>query len=95
MRRAIGGSVTLMSAECVASQADITAEIARIGGAYLAAGGHEAQPRLDYPPYRSSALRHPTHPPLIVDPEEVERWAPCFGERTSTRSTRPDRRPTR
>ena len=37
------------------------------------------QPRLDYPPYRSSALRHPKNPLVGVDPEEVERWAPCFG----------------
>ncbi|OOK66150.1 protocatechuate 3,4-dioxygenase beta subunit N terminal family protein [Mycobacterium kansasii] len=41
----------------------------------------ETQPRLDYPPYRSSVLRHPERALLSVDPEEVERRAPCFGER--------------
>ncbi|ORB16856.1 protocatechuate 3,4-dioxygenase subunit beta [Mycobacterium noviomagense] len=66
------------AAERVASQRDITAEIARI-----AAGsqGGETQPRLNYPPYRSSALRHPHSPLVCVDPEELERWAPCFGDR--------------
>jgi len=71
-----------MNAERVASQADITAEIARIAAGYQRASGgpgEEAQPRLDYPPYRSSILRHPKQPLLLVDPEEVERWAPCFG----------------
>ena len=38
-------------------------------------------PRLDYPPYRSSLLRHPTKDPHQADPEGVELWAPVFGER--------------
>ena len=42
-------------------------------------GVHEHQPRLDYPAYRSSILRHPTKAPQPVDPEGVELWAPCFG----------------
>jgi protocatechuate 3,4-dioxygenase, beta subunit len=67
-----------MNAEGVASQHDITAEIAAIAATRQRAGG-DAQPRLDYPPYRSSALRHPKRPQLVVDPEEVERRAPCFG----------------
>jgi protocatechuate 3,4-dioxygenase, beta subunit len=41
----------------------------------------EPQPRLDYPPYRSSALRHPARSPRHVDPETIERWSPCFGHR--------------
>jgi protocatechuate 3,4-dioxygenase, beta subunit len=61
--------------ERVASQADISAEIAGIAAEYQG----DAQPRLDYPPYRSSALRHPKRPLVTVDPEEIERWAPCFG----------------
>ncbi|EFG74213.1 protocatechuate 3,4-dioxygenase, beta subunit [Mycobacterium parascrofulaceum ATCC BAA-614] len=65
-----------MNPECVASQGDITAEIAAIAAEYR---GDEALPRLDYPPYRGTALRHPNRPPVPVDPEEVERWAPCFG----------------
>jgi protocatechuate 3,4-dioxygenase, beta subunit len=63
----------------VASQGDITAEMAAIAVAYRSAGGGETQPRLDYPPYRSSVLRHPVLPPLVVDPEEIELSAPCFG----------------
>ncbi|MGD1173821.1 protocatechuate 3,4-dioxygenase subunit beta [Mycobacterium seoulense] len=65
-----------MSPDRVASQGDITAEIAAIAARYR---GREARPRLDYPPYRATILRHPEHAPVPVDPEEVERWAPCFG----------------
>jgi protocatechuate 3,4-dioxygenase, beta subunit len=61
-----------------ASQAQITAEIAGVAAGYR---GGETQPRLDYPPYRSSVLRHPKNPPLEVDPERLERCAPCFGDR--------------
>jgi protocatechuate 3,4-dioxygenase, beta subunit len=71
-----------MNPECVASQGDITAEIARIAAEYRGAAGgagQQAQPRLDYPPYRSSRLRHPTFPAVVVDPDEIELWAPCFG----------------
>jgi len=71
-----------MKAERAASQADITAEIACIAAGYRSAGrgpGDHTPPRLDYPPYRSSTLRHPKKPLLVVDPEEVERRAPCFG----------------
>ncbi len=67
-----------MNAERLASQGDITAEMAGIA-AECGGAGREAQPRLDYPPYRGTALRHPKLPPLIVNPEGVERCAPCFG----------------
>ncbi|SON62221.1 Protocatechuate 3,4-dioxygenase beta chain [Mycobacterium simulans] len=66
----------------VASQGDITAEIAALAveaAEYQRLGRQEFQPQLDYPPYRSSVLRHPEFPPLTVDPDEIERWAPCFG----------------
>ncbi len=59
----------------------ISSEIAAIGARYRQAGTEETQPRLDYPPYRSSLLRHPTRDPHRVDPETIERWAPCFGDR--------------
>jgi protocatechuate 3,4-dioxygenase beta subunit len=59
----------------VDTQADINAEIA------ARAGEKGSQPRLDYPPYRSSVLRHPIHEPQPVDPEGVELWAPVFGHR--------------
>ena len=64
-----------------ASQAQITDEIAAIESDYHRGGIEETQPRLDYPPYRSSLLRHPTRDLHHADPEGVERWAPCFGER--------------
>ena len=58
------------------TQAEITAEIDQ-----LAADPHGAQPQLDYPPYRSSRLRHPTRDLLLADPEGVELHAPVFGHR--------------
>jgi protocatechuate 3,4-dioxygenase, beta subunit len=57
------------------TQAEISAEIARLAGT----GG--PQPRLDYAPYRSSVLRHPTAAPLRVDPDELELTGPVFGPR--------------
>lgn len=54
-------------------QDTVTREIAALDGR---AG---PQPALDYPPYRSSALRHPRHEPVLVDPEGVELHAPVFG----------------
>ena len=65
--------------ERVASQGDISAEIAAAAADYSTAGSPEAAPRLDFPPYRSSILRHPDNPLLAVDPDEIELSAPCFG----------------
>jgi protocatechuate 3,4-dioxygenase, beta subunit len=59
------------------TQQAISAEIAAHEAAD--AGSGVRQPRLDYPPYRSSRLRHPTRDPQHADPETVELWAPCFG----------------
>ena len=64
-----------------ATQATISAEIAEIEAGDRASGRVETQPRLDYPPYRSSLLRHPTKSLRQVDPETIELWAPCFGHR--------------
>ncbi len=64
-----------------ATQAQISGEIAAIVADYRAAGTVETQPRYDYPPYRSSLLRHPTKALRQVDPETVELAAPCFGQR--------------
>ncbi len=65
------------------SQADISAEIATISAAYADRGagadGAEPMPRVDYPPYRSSILRHPTKSLHQVDPETIELLAPVFG----------------
>lgn len=65
----------------LASQTEIDTEIKAIGTEYQRAGREETQPRLDYPPYRSSRRRHPTMERSPVDPEGVELWAPCFGDR--------------
>ena len=43
--------------------------------------GEETQPRLDYAPYRSSVLRHPTKDPHHADPETLEFFSPVFGPR--------------
>ncbi|OBG35927.1 protocatechuate 3,4-dioxygenase subunit beta [Mycolicibacter heraklionensis] len=60
-------------------QAEISAEIGAIQADYQRAGLEESQPRLDYPPYRSSVLRHPKNARLLADPEAAELQAPCFG----------------
>ncbi len=60
------------------AQAEISAEIADIAAA---SDGAEPQPHLDYPPYRSSLLRHPTKDLHLADPEGIELWAPAFGHR--------------
>lgn len=65
----------------LATQGEITAEIAAIEAAYRRTGLEETQPRLNYPPYRSSLLRHPTKDLHHADPEELELCSPCFGER--------------
>ncbi|MGH3554478.1 MAG: protocatechuate 3,4-dioxygenase subunit beta, partial [Mycobacterium sp.] len=61
------------------SQSAITAQIARIAADHHE--NEESQPRLDYPPYRSSLLRHPRSPFVCVDPDELDCCAPCFGRR--------------
>jgi protocatechuate 3,4-dioxygenase, beta subunit len=63
----------------LSTQAEISAEIEAIAAG--SSPGLERQPLLDYPPYRSSILRHPTKDLEPADPEGVELWAPVFGER--------------
>lgn len=63
------------------SQGQISAEIAALADEYRSSAVDLAQPTLNYPPYRSSLLRHPIGELLQVDPEGVELSAPCFGER--------------
>ena len=71
------------SSDAAAStQAEVSEEIRQIAKAYerdRVDGVEETQPRLDYPPYRSSVLRHPTKDPHHADPEGIELWAPVFG----------------
>ena len=70
-----------------ATQAEISAEmdgIARRRGAI--GGAARRQPRLDYPPYRSSLLRHPTKDLQHADPEgDRAVGARASASRTSTR----------
>ncbi|WP_031517878.1 protocatechuate 3,4-dioxygenase subunit beta [Streptomyces sp. NRRL F-5123] len=55
-------------------QQTVDAEMAALPGA---GGPHPAR---DYAPYRSSVLRHPTQPLVVVDdPEAVELTGPVFG----------------
>jgi len=61
------------------TQAAISAEIAQLAQHPRAEDGFG--PRLDYPPYRSSVLRHPTHDPQPADPETIELAVPVFGAR--------------
>ncbi|MEE1941293.1 protocatechuate 3,4-dioxygenase subunit beta [Streptomyces sp. TRM 70361] len=68
------------------TQQDVDREIAEHRDAYArarAAGAPAAHhPPRDYPPYRSSALRHPKRPPVAVGgggPEAVELHGPVFG----------------
>jgi protocatechuate 3,4-dioxygenase, beta subunit len=63
------------------SQAEVSAEIAALEIADQRVGLERSQPRLDYAPYRSSQLRHPTKDLQDVDPEGAELWTPCFGQR--------------
>jgi protocatechuate 3,4-dioxygenase beta subunit len=64
------------------TQSAVSDEIAAIAADYVAgrgSSGVETQPRLDYPPYRSSILRHPTKDLHHADPETIELLAPVFG----------------
>ncbi len=78
---AVGPSVVVVttaasSDAAAATQAEISAEITAIAATRT---GPEPQPRLDYPPYRSSVLRHPTKSLYQADPDGVELFAPVFG----------------
>ncbi|NQX18045.1 protocatechuate 3,4-dioxygenase subunit beta [Rathayibacter sp. VKM Ac-2857] len=64
-------------------QAEISAEIAEVQEdarrRVREGGAPELHPRRDYPPYRSTTLRHPTHELVRADPEEIELTSPAFG----------------
>lgn len=65
------------------SQATISDEIAALHAAQRerSARGERAaaHPPRDFAPYRSTALRHPTHALVRADPEEIELFSPAFG----------------
>jgi protocatechuate 3,4-dioxygenase, beta subunit len=60
----------------LASQEAISEEIGKI---HAEARPGDQQPRLDFAPYRSSVLRHPTKDLRHADPEDVELVSPVFG----------------
>jgi protocatechuate 3,4-dioxygenase beta subunit len=64
-----------------ATQAEISDEIALVAKAYESEGLVENRTRLDYAPYRSSVLRHPSKELHHADPEELELTGPVFGLR--------------
>jgi protocatechuate 3,4-dioxygenase beta subunit len=70
----VGPSLT----EQMDSQDRITQEIEAIHAGTVSST-EQTQPRLDFPPYRSSLLRHPTKELRQADPEGVELVAPVFG----------------
>lgn len=76
---------SLLAAPDQASQRQIVAEIAEAHAAYeaaVAAGEYiGGRTLIDFPPYRSSVLRHPTKNPKLVDPETIELTSPAFGQR--------------
>lgn len=58
------------------TQEQISAEIAAI---HATGGAGELHPRRDFLPYRSAALRHPTHALVRADPETIELTSPAYG----------------
>ncbi|MEV7646519.1 protocatechuate 3,4-dioxygenase subunit beta [Arthrobacter sp. NPDC089319] len=80
-----GDSHLLDPAATADSQETISQEITDIHEAYRkgveAGEAQETQPRIDFAPYRSSLLRHPTKDLHHADPETIELWSPAFGER--------------
>lgn len=69
-----------MRVKTLSSQAEISTEISEIEAQYHRAGLQQTQPTLNYPPYRSSVLRHPANALVNADPESIELSAPCFGD---------------
>jgi len=61
------------------TQSDIDVEISALSKGAVP-DGSRPHPARDYPPYRSSILRHPKQSPIIVaDPEAAELRGPVFG----------------
>ncbi|MCV9993311.1 protocatechuate 3,4-dioxygenase subunit beta [Paeniglutamicibacter sp. ZC-3] len=78
-------SHVLDPAATTVSQESISKEITDIHAAYrqsvVDGKKAETQPRIDFAPYRSSLLRHPTKNLHHADPETIELHSPAFGER--------------
>lgn len=61
------------------SQHQLNTEMAELADRYQHSAARSAGPQLDYPPYRSTLLRHPTKDLRHADPEELELTSPVFG----------------
>lgn len=75
---------TLLASADMPPQSQITQEIVDVHAATAAREAAGEKPTIslhDFPPYRSSILRHPTKNPKLVDPETIELWSPAFGQR--------------
>lgn len=75
---------TLLASADMPPQSQINDEIARYhrDAADREAAGETVRATLhDFPPYRSSILRHPTKNPRLVDPETIELFSPAYGQR--------------
>ncbi|MFT4235888.1 MAG: protocatechuate 3,4-dioxygenase subunit beta [Microbacterium sp.] len=75
---------TLLESADMPPQSQITQEIIdrhREANDREAAGEDVPATLYDFPPYRSSILRHPTKNPRLVDPESIELVSPAFGQR--------------
>lgn len=77
--------VITSSDSATSTQREISAQMESLHSAYRAGldagAAPETRPRVDFAPYRSSVLRHPTKAPRPVDPETVELASPAFGHR--------------
>ena len=74
----------LLAAPDQATQNQITQEIRDLHAEYErreADGASVPKTLWNFPPYRSSILRHPTKNPRLVDPETIELWSPAYGQR--------------
>lgn len=75
---------SLLAAPDQATQTQITEETGVLHREYadrVAAGEHLPRTMHNFPPYRSSLLRHPTKNLKLVDPETIELWSPAYGQR--------------
>lgn len=75
---------SLLASPDQASQSQITQEIRDLHAEHdrrEAAGESIPATLYDFPPYRSSILRHPTKNPRLTDPETIELWSPAYGQR--------------
>ena len=75
---------SLLASHDFPPQSQITQEIQDLHAEYErreAAGEELPLTMHNFPPYRSSLLRHPTKNPKLVDPETIELSSPAFGQR--------------